>query len=61
MKLNLERPLLAFLSACETATGDIRQPDQTIHLAAAMLFAGFQSVVATMWYGIPVLHRNSSD
>jgi CHAT domain-containing protein len=50
MKLKLERPLLAFLSACETARGDSRQPDQTIHLAAAMLFGGFQSVVATMWW-----------
>jgi hypothetical protein len=25
------------------------QPDQAIHLAAAMLFAGFKSVIATMW------------
>jgi CHAT domain-containing protein len=50
MRLKLERPLLAFLSACETARGDSRQPDQIIHLAAAMLFGGFQSVVATMWW-----------
>jgi CHAT domain-containing protein len=25
------------------------QSDQAIHLAATMLFAGFKSVIATMW------------
>ena len=49
MSLNLDRAFLAFLSACETAKGDKAQPDQAIHLAAAMLFAGFKSVVGTMW------------
>jgi CHAT domain-containing protein len=49
MKQRLDRGLLALLSACETAKGDMQQPDQTVHLAAAMLFAGFRSVVATMW------------
>ncbi|EIN04386.1 hypothetical protein PUNSTDRAFT_146593 [Punctularia strigosozonata HHB-11173 SS5] len=41
--------LMAFLSACETAKGDKNQPDQTIHLAATMLFAGFKSIIATLW------------
>jgi CHAT domain-containing protein len=50
MELNLEHAFLAFLSACETAKGDKEQPDQAMHLAAAMLFSGFKSVVATMWY-----------
>jgi CHAT domain-containing protein len=50
MKLELPSAFLAVLSACETAKGDTAQPDQAIHLAAAMLFAGFKSVVATMWY-----------
>jgi CHAT domain-containing protein len=49
MNLDLKHAFLAFLSACETAKGDQTQPDQTIHLAAAMLFVGFRSVVATMW------------
>jgi CHAT domain-containing protein len=49
MDLDLKDAFLAFLSACETARGDVKQPDQTIHLAAAMLFVGFRSVVATMW------------
>jgi CHAT domain-containing protein len=49
MDLDLKYAFFGFLSACETAAGDKEQPDQTIHLAAAMLFAGFKSVVATMW------------
>lgn len=40
---------LAFLSACETAKGDDEQPDEAMHLAATLLFAGFRGVVATMW------------
>jgi CHAT domain-containing protein len=40
---------LAFLSACETAKGAQKQPDQAVHLAAAMLFAGFKSIIGTMW------------
>jgi CHAT domain-containing protein len=50
MDLSVANPFLAFLSACETAKGDINQPDQVMHLAAAMLFCGFKSIVATMWY-----------
>jgi CHAT domain-containing protein len=49
MDLRLDQPWFAYLSACETAKGDAKQPDQVMHLAAAMLFAGFKSVVATMW------------
>jgi CHAT domain-containing protein len=49
MDIRLDRAFLAFLSACETAKGDKNQPDQVIHLAAAMLFRGCRSVVATMW------------
>jgi CHAT domain-containing protein len=40
---------LAFLSACETAKGDKKVPDEAMHLAATLLFAGFRGVVATMW------------
>jgi CHAT domain-containing protein len=48
-KLNIKHGFLAFLSACETAQGSTDQPDQAMHLAAAMFFAGFKSVIATMW------------
>ncbi|CCO31301.1 hypothetical protein BN14_05340 [Rhizoctonia solani AG-1 IB] len=40
---------LAFLSACQTATGDEKLPDEAIHLASGMLMAGYRSVIATMW------------
>ncbi|KAG8705134.1 hypothetical protein FRC11_009289, partial [Ceratobasidium sp. 423] len=40
---------LAFLSACQTATGDEKLPDEAIHLASGMLMAGYPSVIATMW------------
>jgi CHAT domain-containing protein len=49
MELDLKDAFFAFLSACETAKGDEKQPDQTVHLAADTLFVGFRSVVATMW------------
>jgi CHAT domain-containing protein len=49
MELELPQAFLAVLSACETAKGDVAQPDQAVHLAATMLFAGFKSIVATMW------------
>ncbi|QRV90316.1 CHAT domain protein [Ceratobasidium sp. AG-Ba] len=40
---------LAFLSACQTATGDHRLPDEATHLAAGMLVAGYASVIGSMW------------
>ncbi|KAG8784312.1 hypothetical protein FRC12_018819 [Ceratobasidium sp. 428] len=40
---------LAFLSACQTATGDSKLPDEAIHLAAGMIMAGYSTVIATMW------------
>ncbi|KAF9072229.1 CHAT domain-containing protein [Rhodocollybia butyracea] len=48
IKLRLNASLV-FLSACETATGDVKIPDEAVHIASAMLFAGFQGVVGTMW------------
>jgi CHAT domain-containing protein len=39
----------AFLSACQTATGDENLPDEAVHLAAGMIMAGYSSVIATMW------------
>ncbi|KAG8710863.1 hypothetical protein FRC11_004036, partial [Ceratobasidium sp. 423] len=40
---------LAFLAACQTAKGDENLPDEAVHLASAMLVAGYTSVIATMW------------
>ena len=39
----------AFLSACQTATGDANLSEEAVHLAAGMLSAGYRSVIATMW------------
>ena len=39
----------AFLSACQTSTGDITLSDESVHLAAAMLVTGYRGVVGTMW------------
>jgi CHAT domain-containing protein len=52
MQLDLEHASLAFLSACQTAQGKRDQPDEGVHLAASMLFCGFKSVIATMWYDL---------
>ena len=49
MAQSLPHASLAFLSASQTAMGDVDAPDEAMHLAAAMLFSGFRGVVATMW------------
>jgi CHAT domain-containing protein len=49
-KAQLSNAEFAFLSACHAAAGDIhRNPDESIHLAAALQFSGFKSVVGTLW------------
>ena len=41
---------LAFLSACNTATGNtFGTPDEVIHLVSTLQFVGFKSVVGTLW------------
>ncbi|KAG9084522.1 hypothetical protein FS749_005180 [Ceratobasidium sp. UAMH 11750] len=45
----LKNAQLAFLSACQTATGDTALPDESVHLAAGLLMAGYETVIATMW------------
>ncbi|KIJ61220.1 hypothetical protein HYDPIDRAFT_31523 [Hydnomerulius pinastri MD-312] len=49
IQTKLGNPEFAFLSACHTAVVDKSTPDEVIHLGAAMQFAGFKSVIATMW------------
>jgi hypothetical protein len=39
----------AFLSACHTAAGLQGLPGEAMHLAGGLQFAGFPSVIATMW------------
>ncbi|KAF8432777.1 CHAT domain-containing protein [Boletus edulis BED1] len=49
MRCEPENPQFAYLSACHTTVGDEESPDEVIHLASAMQFAGFRSVIGTMW------------
>ncbi|KIK33128.1 hypothetical protein CY34DRAFT_100157, partial [Suillus luteus UH-Slu-Lm8-n1] len=48
-QMDLSRHEFAFLSACETAVGVPTTPDEVIHLAAGLQFAGVKSVVGTLW------------
>ncbi|KAG8796043.1 hypothetical protein FRC12_005833 [Ceratobasidium sp. 428] len=48
-KHSMKNAQLAFLSACQTATGDSELPDEAVHLAAGLLMAGYENVIATMW------------
>ncbi|KAF8122050.1 TPR-like protein [Boletus edulis] len=49
IKCNLKNPEFAYLSACHTTVGDEEGLDEVIHLASAMQFIGFRSVIGTMW------------
>ncbi|CAE6438196.1 unnamed protein product [Rhizoctonia solani] len=49
MQKSFKNKGLAFLSACQTATGDKALADEAVHLASCMLVAGYPSVIATMW------------
>jgi CHAT domain-containing protein/tetratricopeptide (TPR) repeat protein len=46
---DFKNPEFAYLSACHTTVGDEKSPDEVIHLASAMQFVGFRSVIGTMW------------
>ncbi|KAG1828248.1 hypothetical protein EV424DRAFT_1344956 [Suillus variegatus] len=48
IRSNWQSPQFIFLSACHTTMGDKKSPDE-IHLATAMQFCGFRSVVGSMW------------
>ncbi|KAJ3525984.1 hypothetical protein NMY22_g10352 [Coprinellus aureogranulatus] len=49
IQMDLKNADLAFLSACQTSTGEEKLSDEAVHLAAGMLAAGYRRVVATMW------------
>jgi len=49
MRPRSQQPEFAFLSACHTTVGHASSPDEAIHLAAAMQFSGFRSVIGSMW------------
>jgi CHAT domain-containing protein len=49
IKMNLPKAERAFLSACQTTTGDQSLSEEAVHIAGGMLLAGYRGVVATMW------------
>ncbi|KAF8185227.1 CHAT domain-containing protein [Mycena galopus ATCC 62051] len=49
IELSLPNADLAFLSACQTATGSKHLQDESVHLTAGMLLAGYRGVIGTMW------------
>jgi len=49
MRRKIDHCTFAFLSACQTSTGDERLSEEAVHLAAGMLAVGYRGVVATMW------------
>ena len=49
IKQPLPHGSLAFLSACNTAMGVKKLPDEAMSLGACLLYSGFRRVVATMW------------
>ncbi|VDB87012.1 unnamed protein product [Peniophora sp. CBMAI 1063] len=49
MSTRADNAELAFLSACQTAVGDEKIPEESMHLAAGMLAVGYKGVIATMW------------
>jgi CHAT domain-containing protein len=49
MTQSLPHAEIAFLSACQTASGDKALPEEAVHLAAGMLNVGYKSVIGTMW------------
>ena len=46
---DLKSPEFAYISACRTDVGDEESQGEVIHLASAMQFAGFRSVIGTTW------------
>ncbi|KAJ7218802.1 CHAT domain-containing protein [Mycena rebaudengoi] len=49
IRLSLPNADLVFLSACQTATGSQKLQDESVHLTAGMLLAGYRGVIGTMW------------
>lgn len=43
------QPTFAFLSACQTSMGDNRHQGEALHMVGGMIFAGYRSIVGTLW------------
>jgi CHAT domain-containing protein len=49
VKMSLPKADFTFLSACQTAMGDEKVAEESVHLAAGMLLSGCRGVIATTW------------
>ncbi|KIJ12878.1 hypothetical protein PAXINDRAFT_82068 [Paxillus involutus ATCC 200175] len=49
INVDLFRHEFAFLSACQTAMGELDTPDEAVHLAAGLQFSGVKSVIGSLW------------
>ncbi|KDQ50413.1 hypothetical protein JAAARDRAFT_42076 [Jaapia argillacea MUCL 33604] len=49
MSISVPKAYFAFLSACQSASADRTQPDESVHMAATMMYLGFRSAIGTMW------------
>ncbi|KAJ3565505.1 hypothetical protein NP233_g7592 [Leucocoprinus birnbaumii] len=49
MMEDLKSAKFAFLSACQTATGESSLSNESVHLAGGFVAAGFKGVVGTLW------------
>ncbi|KIY69369.1 hypothetical protein CYLTODRAFT_349646 [Cylindrobasidium torrendii FP15055 ss-10] len=58
IQIDLPQAEFAFLSACQTATGSDTLPEDSIHIAAGMLMAGYKGVIGTIW---SVFDRDAPD
>ncbi|KAF8893013.1 CHAT domain-containing protein [Infundibulicybe gibba] len=49
IRMQLHDAEFVFLSACQTAMGDAKLPNEAMHLAGGMIFAGFKGAIGTLW------------
>jgi tetratricopeptide (TPR) repeat protein len=49
LSVRVNKGEFAFLAACQTATGGTTLPNEAISLAAALHYAGYRHVIATLW------------
>jgi CHAT domain-containing protein len=49
VKMSLPKADFAFLSACQTAMGNEKVAEESVHLAAGMFLSGCRGVIATTW------------
>ena len=49
LNTSLPNAEFVFLSACQSATGDARLVNESMHLAGGLIFAGFHAAIGTLW------------